>query len=383
MHRREMLMVASAASIGLAGCTTVQDRIGDLRRSPPERRIASDWRPGTGTWAEREYGPAKRRQNPHASPPRTEPTVDWHHDIDTAHPDGGLVVADDMVYLTTQRRLLAVDAADGRIQWEHRIAGPAGLKFVDGRLYQLNWALQAPDLVARSPGGEERWRTTVPDQLRGVHEQDGYVFVAGRDRYWTLHADSGEIVRERDEWTRNMASAGDGVYAAFSGILVRYEVAGRTLEERWRAQSQSPTESTHPVVAGDLIYVLQYQPTVADGEVLVYDSAGQRRHRIDLGYRPRYLTVTEDGPVIVPSDRGTLRAIRPGGSHRWTANVDGRAGAIATDDTIYAGNPLVALDDESGERLWKQERIDGILHLAAVDSTLYVATHDRLLALRE
>ena len=385
MRRRRILLLTSSATVGLAGCTTARERVGDIRRSPPERRVAPDWRPEQGMWAERDYGPQKCRHNPHSTAPRTEPSIDWQRDLDEALSDGWLVVADDTVYLATRHRLWALDANDGELRWEHHIDGSAGLKYIDGRLYQLNWDLQAPELVARSPDGDEQWRTTVSQQIRGVHEQNGYVFVAGRNRYWVLHADTGQIVRERDDWVRNMASAGDSLYAASSGILVRYDVDGRTLEERWRAQSEYPTESGQPVIIEDQICDLQYQPSADDGDVVLYSSAGEKRHRIDLDYRPYRLTVTENGLIVSPSatSDGPLLAIQSDGSQRWTADVSGHASAIAANETVYAGYPLVALDVESGERLWKQDSIRPV-QLAATDSTLYAVTGDsRLVALRE
>lgn len=385
MRRRQVLSLTSAAAVVLAGCTTARERVGDVLRSPPERRVDPDWRPEPGTWAEQEYGPQKRRYNPHATPPRTEPTIDWERHLDEPLIDGCLIVAEDTVYLTTRHRLWALDASDGTIRWKQAIDGPAGLKYVDGRIYQLRWRLRESELVARSPGGDEQWRTTVPQYGRGVHEQNGYVFVAGRNRYWTLHADTGEIVRERDDWVRNLASADGSVYAAFSGILVRYEVDGSTLEERWRVKSSYPTESDHPLIMEDRVYELQYQPTTDAGGVAVYSTGGERRDRIELDFRPFRLTGTEHGLVVSPNTRsdGPLLGIPSDGSERWTADVSGYASAIAANGTVYAGSPLVALDAESGGRLWEQNSIRPV-QLAAADSTLYaVSGGSRIVAFRD
>lgn len=210
---------------------------------------------------------------------------------------------------------------------------------------------------------------------------------ARRDRYWTLHADTGEVVRERDDWVRNVASAGDALYAAFSGILVRYEVDGRVLAERWRTQRDYPIESAQPVVGENLIYVPQYAPASDGGGVLVAEPSGEDRNEIELDHSPLHITLTEDGPVVVPSATNGAglgpRAIRPDGGQRWTADVRRHTSAISASGTVYAGNPLVALDSESGERLWEQDVVGGAVRLAAADSTLYVATHDRIVALRE
>ena len=135
----------------------------------------------------------------------------------------------------------------------------------------------------------------------------------------------------------------------------------------------------------DQICDLQYRPFADDGDVVVYSSAGEKRYGIDLDYRPHRLTVTENGLIVSPSatSDGPLLAIRSDGSRRWTAAMSGHASAIAANGTVYAGNPLVALDAESGERLWKQDSIRPV-QLAATDSTLYAVTsHSRLVALRE
>ncbi|WP_435318794.1 PQQ-binding-like beta-propeller repeat protein [Haloarchaeobius sp. TZWSO28] len=382
-RRRQFLQTAAAGTVALAGCTTVQERFGDLQRSAPERRVAPDWRPGPGTWAERGHGPANTNYNPSATPPRTEPTVDWRREFDYSARDGGsFVVAEGRVFVEQEYELLALDASDGQVLWTRSTDAPAQLAYVDGRLYQFNSGNPEADIVAWSPDGEEQWRTTIPDQIRDIHEQQGYVFVAGRRQYWTLHADTGAIVRERDDWVRNMATAGEGLYAAFAGILVRYEVDGRTLSERWRAKSDYPAVSGHPVVGEGRIYVPQHN-FLDDGEpVVVYDTAGKKRGGFD-GDGTSYLTLLGDGSVLVPTERdgGGLVARRPDGSRRWRADVTGRAEAIAADGTVFGGFPLTALDGESGERLWELD-VGGPRRLAAVDSTLYVRTHDSMLALR-
>lgn len=381
--RRQFLLAAPTATAGLAGCTTSRERVSDLVRSPPERRVDAGWRPEPGTWAERDYGPSKRRHNPHSTPPRTVPVVDWQHTFDAPLDDGGFIVVDDTVYVATRRRLSAVDVADGRTRWQRSIDGPAGLKYIGRRLYQLNWNLRESELVARSLGGNERWRTTIPGQIRAIHEQNGYVFVVGRNLYWTLHADTGEIIRERDKWVRNMASVGDALYAAFSGILVRYEIDGRALQERWQTKVGYPTESGQPVVVKDLIYVPQY--TNRDkGDVLISGPSGEKQHRIELDQSPLSVTITEsgEGAVVSPMNGDELLAVRPNGDRRWTADVRGRSSAISANGMVFAGSPLVALDETSGERLWKLD-VDGIAQLATADSTLYVAKYDRLMAIRE
>ncbi len=383
--RRRLLTATSAATVGLAGCTTDLGWLVDSDRDSPERRVDPDWRPDPGTWAERHYGPAKRRNSPHATPPRTEPEVDWRRDLDASLGDGSLIVVDETVYVATERRLLALDATDGATRWERDVAGPSGLKYVDGRLYQWDWSLREPDLVARSPDGAERWRTTVPEYVRGVHERDGYVFVAGRDRYWALHADTGDIVAERESWVRNVASDGDRLYAAFSGILVGYDADGRTLDERWRIRSDRPIESAQPVVGEELIYSPLYDPGRGGG-VLVSDLSGETEYELELGFGPLHLTLTEAGPVVVPSatnDAG-LVALGPDGRQRWTADVSGNAVGIAADGTVYAGTPVVAVDAGTGDRLWERDvaGVGGVGRLAAAGSTLYAATDDRVLALR-
>lgn len=378
IRRRRLLKATPVAALGLAGCSSLQRPFERLRRPRPERRVDPDWRPGPGTWASHYYGPANRAYNPHATPPRTEPTAHWEQEFEASLDDGGVVVADGTAYVTTERKLVAIAVEDGQRKWERRIFGPAGLTYVDGRLYQLNWDLQESQVVARTPGGAEQWRTTIPDSLRGgLHEQDGYVFLAGRDRYWTLHADTGDVVQSSDDWVRTLA-VDDSLYAAFAGILVEYEIDGPRLEERWRAQYREPTESRHPVV-GDGIYVPQWTPGNGGGALWVVGASGEDRTTVELDHDPGDLTLTPRGPVVQSGEH--LLALRANGARRWTTAVGRQARVVAADGTVYVGNPLVAVDDETGERLWTRE-MDGSHRLAVVDSTLYAATDSRLVAFR-
>ncbi|OIB56292.1 PQQ-binding-like beta-propeller repeat protein [Natrialba sp. SSL1] len=392
MRRRPFLVAASATTVGLAGCTSAQERLGDVRRSAPERRVEADWQPGPGTWAEDDYGPANRRYNPHATPPRTEPEIDWRYDLEDPLGDGSLVVANGTVYVTTQDRLVALDAADGTRQWDYDLDSAARLKYVDGRLYQLHWGLQESTLVARSPTGDEQWRATVPDQLTGVHEQRGYVFVAGRNRYWTLHADTGDIVRERELWVRNLASANGILYAAFSDLLASYEADGRTLTERWRVQTKPAAEAGPPTIADEQLYVPQYHPPADAATIIVSTVDGETQHSIELEYGSVAITAAESGPIVSPvaTSGAALLALEPDGSRRWSAEVSGAAGAIVADGTVYAGYPLTAMDADSGDRLWEWgggrdgDDAVGTARFAVADSTLYASTADNhIVALRE
>lgn len=377
--RRRLLKATPAVALGFAGCSSLQRRVERLGRPRPARRVDPGWRPGSGTWASRYYGPANRAHNPHATPPRTEPSVHWESEFEASLEDGGVVVADGTVYVTTERNLVAIGVEDGQRRWERQIFGPAGLSYVDGRLYQLNWDLQESEVVARALDGAEQWRTTIPDSLRGgLHEQDGYVFVAGRDRYWTLHADTGDVVQSSDDWVRNLAAVDDSLYAAFSGILVEYEIDRAQLDERWRAQYREPAESRRPVV-GDAVYVPQWTPGDAGGALWVVGASGEDRATVELDHDPGDLTLTPRGPVVQSGE--DLLALRADGARRWTTAVDRQTRVVAADGAVYAGDPLVAVDDETGNRLWTRE-IDANHRLAAVGSTLYAATYGRLVAFR-
>ncbi|WP_267640011.1 outer membrane protein assembly factor BamB family protein [Haloarchaeobius amylolyticus] len=382
-RRRFLLGAGSVASVGLAGCTGVRERLGDLRRESPDRRVAPDWRPGPGTWAERGHGPANTKHSPHATPPREEPAIAWRHDLDGSY-DGDIVVADGRVFLATDTHLLALDATDGTLRWEHPLDAPCQLKYVDGRLYQLNWDTPESDVVAWASDGTERWRTTLPGQLRDVHEQDGYVFVTARDRYWTLHADTGAVVRARDQWVRYVASAGDAVYATYGGSLVRYDVDGRTLAQRWRARSDAVGTHGRPVVVGERVYVPR-QDFSGDGEgVVAYDPAGEKRLGVTFDEGPPHLTWTGDGLLLEPTTTGDwsgLLALAPDGSRRWRTDAVGGATPIAADGTVFTGFPLTALDAQTGDRLWELD-LGGPRRFAAAGSTLYVGTREAVFALR-
>jgi outer membrane protein assembly factor BamB len=289
-----------------------------------------------------------------------------------------MAVADDTAFVGTDGRLVAVDLADGTERWTRATDGIARLRVVDGRLYQTTPGLDESTVVARTFEGAERWRTTVPDHVQPLHERDGYVFLGGRDGYHVVHADRGEVVRSDDVQVRALAAAAGALYGASFDVIVRYDVDGPRLATRWRVDSDASVELLAPVV-GDAVYAPLWRPGGSDGRVRILADTGTERGRIDLPARPWGLTLTPRGPVVPTGTR--LLAGRADGDDRWTVEVNGRPRAVAAGDTVVAADPLLAVDDATGERLWALDV--GLVRLLAVaGSTVYAATNDRLVAVR-
>ena len=393
--RRRLLAGAGTAAVAFAGCTAVRrSRLGDALREPPERRVAPDWRPGPGTWADGGYGPANTRHNPHASPPRSPPDVVWRQDL--PGPPNSLVVAEGRVYCSTPEGLVAFDAATGERRWERPTDAAAVLAYVDGRLYATN---TDEEVAALTPGGTERWRTAVAaEALKDLHEQDGYVFLGTFSGHRVLHADTGDVVRARDATWEFLASAGGAVYTTGGGAPgtpVTYGVDGRDLAERWDVGTACSVG--RPVVDAGRVYY-PVDPTNSAGcpgrrRLWAHDLSGARLWTATVEGATRYPAV--DGHrVFVPtaaegSDGGRLVSLGVDGTPRWTHRVPGsiRDPTVA-DGAVYAGpsgndrTPLVALDAPTGERLWERP-VSRDVRIAAAGGTLYVGDGDGLRALRD
>ncbi|AUX10637.1 pyrrolo-quinoline quinone [Halalkaliarchaeum desulfuricum] len=411
MRRRAVLSSAAAISIGLAGCTTARERVGDLLREPPERVVDPDWSPEPGTWAGRGYDGTNSRHNPYASPPQQVPERKWSYNLDDW--TRSLVVADGTVFASTDTEVVALDAEDGTVRWRNEVHDTRGLRYVDGRLYELRPSQdnKSGELWARSLDGEEIWHTDLDGSgsLRLVHEQAGYVYVGGIGTYWTLHADTGEVVRKRDSRLDIVVSDDETLYAARGGLLTEYEATGRTLKEGWQAQI---SRSGDIMLRDRYIYHAKRSANTwgagtEDPELTIthYDRNGVESGTFTVPYYGVHLASDDAGIVTGATTRhyedglidAAILALTPDGDLRWDYELpSGITNPIVADETVYTctgeieqSMTALALDNESGERRWSwswdgERREHGdIIKMAAAGETLYVGDGTSVIALRE
>lgn len=429
--RRSFLATAGCATVALAGCTAIQNP-GDSTLSSPDRQVDPDWEPAPGSWPQRSYGPGNRRYNPHATPPRSEPSVDWRHSLGT--PAEWLVVAEETVYVASSSEVVALNASTGDVRWEQSVEDSRGLQYVDGRLYEVNW--QAADatgeLWARSPDGDQLWHAEFDDPISALHEQSGYVYVGSPNTYRTLHADSGEVLGEHDRGLNRIGSVGESLYASTGGWLVEFGATGETLEEGWRTEMGRVVE---PVIDGDTMYISRRgrgvtaseddasrdlslygldgddqseeddEPSPSSLDITFYDLDGTRQDVATIEYMGAYITAGGGGVVAAATTRtyegglldAAIVAIDEDSDTQWEyPTPNGNTAPVVGDETVYTATgesgdtiTLLALDRETGDRLWDWADAGTAgagtgdpVEMAATADTLYVGGPEEVLALR-
>jgi outer membrane protein assembly factor BamB len=393
--RRGLLATAGVLTAAFAGCTAVrQSPIGDAVRDPPTRRVDPAWQPGPGTWADDGYATGNTGHNPHATPPRTQPTEAWRHTLPT--PSISLIVADGQVYCSTRRRIVALDAATGEVRWTRNVGAPTSLRYVDGRIYLTN---TDEEIAALSPDGTEQWRTAVEAAaLKDFHEQSGYVFLGTFSGHRILHADTGTVVRSGGDAWEFLASAGGDLYTtkgSSPGTPVAYDLDRRSIEERWRVATDCAVG--RPAATGERVYypVGSADSLDCDGpnRLWAFGSGGERLWTVTVAGDAGYPAVAE-GRLFFSTTadqalRGRVVRLGPEGHRDWTHEATGGfTPPIVAGGTVYltpardSEAPLTALDATTGERLWDRP-ISRTPEVAAAGETLYVGDDDGIAALRE
>jgi len=411
MRRRSVLMSVAVGSVTFAGCSTARERVGDVLRESPERVVDPDWTPKPGEWAGPGYDATNSGHNPRAGPPQERPQIEWDYDLEDW--TRSLAVADGTVFVSTDAEVVALNVEDGTVRWRNEVDDTRGLWYVDGRLYELRPRKEnrSGELWARSLDGEEIWHTDVDGSrsIRLLHEQGGYVYLCGIGAYWTLHADTGEIVRERDSTLDIVVSDDEHLYASGGGLLTEYEATGRTLEEGWQAQI---TRSGDLVLRDDGIYHVNRSANTwgtgsVDPELAVtrYDRNGTETETFTIPFYGAHLASDDAGIVMGATTKlhedglidASILAWDTDGDMRWEYDLPtGITSPIVADGTVYTctgenAQPMtvLALDSDTGDRQWEwswdgEARGHGdIVKMATADATLYVGDGSRVIALRE
>ena len=389
LSRRALLAGVGAASAGLAGCNRV---FGD--DESPTRLVPGDWTPDPGEWAGPGYDQANSSHNPHASPPSTEPTVDWADDRGR----GSILIADGTVYHRETATLRGLDVTDGTEQFAvSRLSGSL-YRYVDGRLYDET----IDGIEALNLEGDSEWddRIDYEDHVVGLVERDGYVYLStGTDAIHHHEADTGERVDAtvHDGRVGDLANRDGVLYAAVADGLVAYDVTdGGSLEEQWRGRLGAE-ETVDPItvsVGGALAYVLHRQRRGADvGYAVSLFDVDRAEHvdTIDFDRSPAVSAIGEYAYVATTPDDGRIPTegeitAYDGTDELWSVEFEpGPVWSVLAGGTLFVGTgaeepAITALDAGNGDELWTYA---GAFPRAVVGETVYATTDDdRFVALR-
>jgi outer membrane protein assembly factor BamB len=340
-RRRVLGALGAAASLALAGCSTVSESGGESGACPeydPDETDRTDWPSRFGGAANTATAASEAR-------PGSEPTAEWRFPIESHVGYHTPIVADGTVYVhDMDERLWALEAATGETVWSRKLnpdwLGP-GLG--DGTLVvpteQGLVALNAAD-------GSERWRA-----VEGLDPEFGGA--------------SPLVV--------------DGTIYMPLGVSL-YALDAATGERRWRVPTGLPSKSM-PAVDGETVFFAG-----EDTYVYALDAAtGAERWRTKTdGQIDANVTLTDE-TVCVATEAKTVYALdRESGAVRWTyrfpSNTDGhgrRPESLATDGArvyVLTDDRLTALAASSGGRCWRHRDVS-TTYLSAVavcDGRVYV-----------
>lgn len=380
LGRRRTLKLGSVLAAGsMAGCPFGESEAG------PERRVAADWRPDRGEWlSATRYDPSGNCYNPHAEPPRTEPSLAWETTFEQTNPIPWFSLADGRLFLRTKSALTAYDTAGGEELWRESQPTIGTVQYIDGRLYNgADGEAQAMTL-----DGEELWRIDASRFVIG--EMEGHVYAGTEDGLAWYDADSGERLGVRETTGRPSGVVDGTIYGFASDAVYAYEHGGDEPSRTWG----QPLESRFEILGNWFV--------VADGKLHVRERGGSGEKRIG-----RYAVAdgtlettgrTYDGVHDIVVRDGVEYVVtheQEGEDVTWTLTAredevlweesfgTSVTSLVVADNVLYVDGEdgeLLALDADTGERLW--ERADSGGMLAIVDDTIYVFRGARLLALR-
>lgn len=401
--RRRVLTVLGCGLGGTAGCI---DGLGGPRDDavPPDDDAAPTGtdRPGTGAldgtdladgWAS--FGADARNTGHLQTDGPSDPEIAWEFET-TATIFDGVAAVDDRVFVgSTDGNVYAVDAESGDEEWRFPPEGqvrttPAvadGMVYVAGRdgglsaleratgahrwttLVDEGFVLSHPTVaggslyVASRRGelhavdaatGDVRWRYELGGRgLSSPAVGDGTIYVGWRGEpsgpgpnegggIAALTPDGEEVWRHEPGDGDGSATVADGVvYAGIGSALFAYDAADGT--ELWRFESEGRFAS--PAIADGTVFAAS-----SDTNVYGIDAAsGEELWRFDPVNRMNYAPAVADGLVYVAG---------------WTGRVSG-------------------LDVTDGEKRWAVQLETPLSDPAVHDGTVYVATENALVALRD
>ena len=341
--RRRLLSAIGAGTATIAGCVTLPGESEPSETGPSDAASLGL----EGAWPS--FGADARNTGHVSAPGPDDPAVDW-------------------TFETTNQIYDGVAVADGTV-----LGGST-----DGNLYALD-----------ATAGEERWRFPVRGQLRTTPAIAGdLVFVGGRSGgLYALELESGEQrwdALDAAEFSRSDPTVVDGTLYAGSGEATLHALDARSGDEAWQHELDGAAVSG-PAVADGTIYVgwPGKEPRPGEGEpggVTAVSTDGELQWEIrrpDVDGTP---TVVDD--TVYVGGGSTLYALDAAtGEERWTFETGGStSNPSVADGTVYVGSfdtNLYAVDAATGEEEWRFETVKWANNAPAVaDGTVYLSSWD-------
>ena len=391
LHRRTFL--SAGICLGLSGCL---NRFRDDRNTEPaDRRVTPDANPTD--WPRPTRSPANNLVSPAATPPKTEPTVEWQ--VDTPTTCDRLVIVDKTIVASTAESVHAVSLTDGTERWRVDEGGRV-VNAIAGRCY----VIRAETVIALTvETGETIWEHEFDRWAIDLIELDGTVYVTTDDGLFGLHADSGEKRWHVDSDGRegflavvdgDLQWANDRQYTIFAvdgahepTIDQQYSLSTET--STIRPNAPTVVDGTIAIGGADINFGAETPVRVIDRDV-VYSRV----------FEPYMLTpaIVDDRILIAGYDNrsgametSTVAACSHDLDERlWETTVDEPIGAPAVaDGVIYTGGgypaqsgdrrgKLYALTVDTGEVLWEIETAGANAGhpLALVGESIVLGSHD-------
>lgn len=306
-------------------------------------------------WPMYRRDPAGTAHAPEATVPRERPTERWSHEFDDmGFKTPGPIRHDGRVFVA-RGSLTAFDAASGDRLF--RIASDGdGSRFLSTPAVASARAYVTPSLVT---GSEYGFRAIGVDGGPDLPVVDG----TGLARRWSTgqQPDSRRLASLGfgDGWQPSPVAADGTVFASDDGIVAVDASSGSV---RWR----TPVDSfvSRPAVADGRLYTVSYDGTITEYAV---DGGTQRWTASTPAVRQELQPTVGNGTLYLAHETGVTALDADDGDERWTSGQpDGEYGryvtpATVTPDAVYAAGSgllgdedagLVALDAETGERLW-------------------------------
>ncbi|MFC3956843.1 Ig-like domain-containing protein [Halovivax cerinus] len=393
------------SEIDRAGSVTVHvgdDRDGTVVDLGGPRDLAS----GPGSWPTESFDAGNTGNYTGTGAPTAvgDDTVTWLANQSTAW-DSGPTVVGDTIFVGGRdsggdRAVLAVNATDGSLRWEHATISSNGVEVppvyaggylyalaADDRLYQLN-----------ATTGERLWTFDAGDDS-GLTVVDDVVFVAGEsgtdDAVFALNATTREVL-----WTFTRSSSGYGLSkpAVENGTVyvthdsqATYAIDVASGETVWSVPIAGASSRLHsPVVADGVVYVDDTTYSSTDANVYALDPSDGHTiwsapANVD-GYTGSSPALAND--TLYFTADGSLRAVdATTGTDRWSTStcVAARHSPVYADGYVFvpmADSTVRTYDADTGDLVWRYEGydeyaftpaiVDGLLYTTGLENAEYV-----------